>query len=84
MDLDKATKHKAFSLTKEANGLQFELIMEVLPSNNLKIVKAISFKLYICVTSFSHKKWLRISTKIKHLVSGGQVLSIFLTQELSY
>ena len=84
MDLAKATEHIAFSLTKEANGLQFELIMEVLPSNNLKIVKAISFKIYVYVTSSSHRKWLRISTKIKRLVSGGQVLSIFLTQELSY
>ena len=32
-----AAKHEAFSRTEEANGLQFSLAMEVLPSNNLKI-----------------------------------------------
>ena len=30
-------KHEGFSQMEEANGLQFSLTMEVLPSNNLKI-----------------------------------------------
>ena len=32
-----AAKQEAFSRTEEANSLQFSLMMEVLPSNNLKI-----------------------------------------------
>ena len=42
-----AAKHEAFSRTEEANGLQFSLMMEVLPSNNMKsaqFVKAGSIK----------------------------------------
>ena len=34
---DKAAKHEAFTQIEEANGLQFSLKMEVLPSSNLKI-----------------------------------------------
>ena len=37
MNFDKATKHETLSRTEEANGLQFSLTIEVLPSNNLKI-----------------------------------------------
>ena len=38
MGLTMAAKHEAFSRTEEeANGLQFSLTMEVLPSNNLKV-----------------------------------------------
>ena len=42
-----AAKHKAFSRTEEANGLQFSFMMEVLPSKHLKtaqFIKAGSIK----------------------------------------
>ena len=74
-----AAKHEAFSRTEEANGLQFLLMMEVLPSNNMKstqFVKAGSIKWdnqyffhSLEAMMCGGRKWLQTSRKLMLLLS---------------
>ena len=69
-----AAKHEAFSWREEANDLQFSLMMEVLPLNNLKIGSTwqgsnINWDNQYCIQSleammYGGKKWLQTRRKL--------------------
>ena len=81
--LTMAAKHKAFSWTEEANGLQFSFMMEVLPSKHLKtaqFIKAGSIKWdnqyffqSLEAMMYGRKKWLQTNWKLMLLLSEWEI-----------